>query len=66
MEKGEYLIVEDGNLNDLRYWEYDDGPNRAIAEFLERHPSDYRVAEEYCDFYGKNVTWNTNGYLQRN
>ena len=65
MRAGEFLIVEDGILKDLRYWHLDDGPNRAIAAFLEEHPDDYRIADEYCHFYGHNVTWNTNGYLQR-
>ena len=65
MRPGEFLVVEDGILADLRYWDHANGPNRAIAEFRRRHPTDYRLAEEYCHFYGHNVTWNTNGYLQR-
>lgn len=65
MQTGEFLVVEDGNLNDLRYWRLDNGPNRAIGDFLKSHSNDYRIADEYCHFYGHNVTWNTNGYLQR-
>lgn len=65
MRTGEFLVIEDGSLHDLRLWGYDNGPNRAIAAFLRDHPDEYRIAEEYCHFYGHNVTWNTNGYLQR-
>lgn len=63
---GEYVIVEDGIVDSL----YDDtqryggGPNRAIAEFLAGH-SDYEVDRTLCDFFGPNVTWNTNGYIRR-
>ena len=65
MRPGEFLIIEDGILKDLRYWRLDDGPNRAIAAFRSKHPDEYRLADEYCHFFGHNVTWNTNGYLQR-
>lgn len=62
---GEFLVVEDGILDDLRDWGHSNGPNRAIADFRGRHPAEYRLAEEYCHFFGHTVTWNTNGYLQR-
>lgn len=65
MRAGEFLVIEDGNLHDLRYFAYRNGPNRAIADFLERHPGAYRTASEYCHYYGHNVTWNANGYLQK-
>lgn len=65
LRSGEFIVVEDGNLHDLRIWDLDNGPNRAIADFCNRHPGRYRAAEEYSNFYGRNVTWNTNGYLQR-
>lgn len=65
LRSGEFIVIEDGNLHDLRIWDLDNGPNRAIADFHERHPGRYRTAEEYSNFYGRNVTWNTNGYLQR-
>ena len=65
MQRGDFLVVEDGIVKDLRHWEFDDGPNRAIAAFLAAHPGAYGSADEYCHFYGHNVTWNTNGYLKR-
>ena len=66
MQSGEYIIVEDGVLEDLRYRELKNGPKRAIKEFLATHPDNYRIDREYCDFYGRNVTWNINGYLVKN
>ena len=66
MQSGEYIIVEDGVLEDLRYRELKNGPKRAIKEFLATRPDNYRIDREYCDFYGHNVTWNINGYLVKN
>ena len=66
MRSGEYIIVEDGVLEDLHYRELKNGPKRAIKEFLATHPDNYRIDREYCDFYGRNVTWNINGYLVKN
>jgi len=66
MQSGEYIVVEDGILEDLRYRELKNGPKRAIKEFLATHPDNYRTDREYCDFYGHNVTWNINGYLVKN
>jgi cephalosporin hydroxylase len=65
LESGEYLIVEDGILKDLRYRHLRNGPNRAIRRFLREAPGRFDVDRELCDFYGRNVTWNTNGYLRR-
>lgn len=65
LRPGEFVVVEDGIVADLRYWALSDGPNRAVATFLAGHPGEYRIAGEYCHFYGQNVTWNTSGYLQR-
>jgi cephalosporin hydroxylase len=62
--KGEYIVVEDGVIDDLGLTEqYQGGPNRAIAEFLQMHPQDYCLNAGLCDFWGYNVTWNTNGFL---
>lgn len=65
MRSGEYVVIEDGILRDLRVRELHNGPNRAIAEFLKANPGNYIVDRAYCDFYGHNATWNTNGYLKR-
>ena len=65
MQSGEYLIIEDGILRDLGYRELRSGPTRAIKAFLKHHADDYVVDREMCDFFGRNVTWNPNGYLRR-
>jgi cephalosporin hydroxylase len=67
MEREEYIVIEDGILADMGVAEqYDGGPSRAIAEFLAspagRH---WRVERNFCDYFGRNVTWNVNGYLKR-
>lgn len=62
---GEYIVIEDGILLDLGYEQHDNGPNRAISAFLKRHAGDYVIDYGYCDYYGPNFTWNTNGYLRR-
>jgi cephalosporin hydroxylase len=65
---GDYLVVEDGILADLPdpvYRRWEDGPNRAVARFLEDHPADYRIDEALCDRFGHNVTWAPNAWLRR-
>ncbi len=65
---GDYLVVEDGILSqfsDPMYERYEDGPNRAVAAFLESHPGRYEIDEELCDHYGYNATFNPNGWLRR-
>ena len=39
--------------------------DRALDEFGAAHPEIYELDEEYCDFFGNNVTWCTNGWLRR-
>lgn len=65
LRPGEYMVVEDGIVADLGLREYGDGPNRAMDEFLRRHPGEFEVDRSYCDFFGHNVTWATNGFLRR-
>ncbi|MGZ4383293.1 MAG: class I SAM-dependent methyltransferase [Gaiellaceae bacterium] len=65
---GDYVVVEDGILADLpdaRYREYENGPNRAVAAFLERHPESYAIDTDLCDRYGYNATWSPNAWLRR-
>jgi cephalosporin hydroxylase len=65
LHPGEYILVEDGICDSFgNEHHYDGGPNRAIAEFLDGR-SDYEVDRHFCDFFGHNVTWNTNGYIRR-
>lgn len=62
---GSYLIVEDGIINELGMAkEYNGGPLRAIREFLGSN-KDFEADRYWCDFFGKNATFNVNGYLKR-
>ena len=66
MRSGEYLLIEDGIVDSFGVEDrYNGGPNRAIAEFIADAGDRYIIDEVYCDFFGPNVTWNTNGYLKR-
>ena len=65
MQLGEYILVEDGVCESMgNSWKFDGGPNRAVVEFLKL-TSDFDIDTFYCDYYGKNVTWNPNGYLKK-
>jgi cephalosporin hydroxylase len=63
---GSYFIVEDGIVSDFpgRDKGFHGGPLRAIREFFETN-KDFTVDRTYCDMFGKNATWNVNGYLKR-
>ncbi len=68
LKSGDYLVMEDGiasQLPDDIYRIFADGPNRAIGEFLAEHGGSYSVDTKLCDFFGKNVTFNPNGWLTR-
>jgi len=68
MIAGDYIIVEDGIVADLpeeRFAKYQDGPNRAVAEFLSSNPQTFNIAHEYCDLFGHNVTFAPNGWIRR-
>jgi cephalosporin hydroxylase len=59
------LIVEDGIIGELGMKnEFHGGPLKAIDEFL-RTNQDFEVDRHWCDFFGRNVTFNVNGYLKR-
>lgn len=58
-----YYIIEDGIINDLGLQGYDGGPLRAIKEIF---PLDgWMIDRRFCDLFGKNATFNTDGYLKR-
>lgn len=60
-----YFIVEDGIINELGFEkEYKGGPLKALCEFLPNHP-EFIVDRKWCDMFGKNATFNVNGYLKR-
>lgn len=62
---GSYLLVEDGIVSTVGTARtYDGGPLRAIREFLVAHPH-FRVDRTFCDMFGRNATFNVNGYLKR-
>lgn len=68
LQSGDYIVVEDGVVSHLpsaHYAQYENGPNRAVADFLARRGASYRIDTELCDFYGRNVTYNPNGWLER-
>jgi len=62
VSKNSYFIVEDGILTELGYENYDGGPLRAIEEFLE-DKKEFEIDRDICDFFGKNATFNVNGFL---
>jgi capsular polysaccharide biosynthesis protein len=68
LRTGDYIVIEDGIVTFLPediYRQFEDGPNRAVGKFLATHPGDYEIDRTLCDFYGSNVTYNTNGWLRR-
>jgi cephalosporin hydroxylase len=62
---GSYYIVEDGIIQHLGMGrQYDGGPLRAIEEFLNS-TDEYIIDRQWCDLFGKNATFNVDGYLKR-
>ena len=67
LEVGDYLVVEDGSVADFpdaRFSRFQDGPNRAVCEFLESR-ADYEIDVALCDRFGHNVTYCPNGWTKR-
>lgn len=63
--KNSYLIVEDGIISELGFnKQFEGGPLRALREFLPANPQ-FAVDRKWCDMFGKNATFNVNGYLKR-
>ncbi len=62
---GSYLIVEDGIVSDINMSkDLNGGPLRSLREFLPQHP-EFEVDRRWCDMFGKNATFNVNGYLKK-
>lgn len=60
-----YYIIEDGSLNELGYEEdHNGGPLKSIKEIMENN-NQYEIDRRWCDFFGKNATFNTNGFLKK-
>lgn len=67
VSKGDYVVIEDGVVADLpdpKFDKYEDGPNRAVREFLRAKRQKYRIDAELCDYYGHNVTYCPNAWLE--
>ncbi|RZK40096.1 MAG: cephalosporin hydroxylase [Pedobacter sp.] len=65
VSKESYFIVEDGILDKLGWKKkYNGGPNKAIKEFIETSES-YIIDRYWCDLFGINATFNTNGFLKK-
>ena len=65
VSKGSYYIVEDGIISALgKAKEYNGGPKKAIKEFLQQNDN-FIVDKKWCNFFGMNATFNTNGYLKK-
>ncbi len=66
LHQGEYIVIEDGIISDLiQDTSYNNGPHRALKEFLSKHASEYEIDGSYCDYFGYNLTWCTNGFLKK-
>lgn len=65
LRPGEYLVVEDGNLRDLGFFDLKNGPTRAIRKYQKENPGVFVEDMSISDFYGRNATWNTNGWLRK-
>jgi cephalosporin hydroxylase len=61
---GSYLIVEDGIVDNLNMNYFNGGPLKALREFLPKH-DEFIVDRKWCDLFGKNATFNVNGYLKK-
>jgi len=66
LRSGEYMIVEDAAVPEIGQdtW-HEGGAAHATAQFMHDRGKDYQIDAAYCDFYGRNVTGNPNGYLRK-
>lgn len=66
LQPNEYIVIEDGILTAMRIADsYGGGPLHAIHAFLARSGDRYEIDRSLCDYFGRNVTWNVDGYLRR-
>jgi len=66
LRQGEYIVIEDGIISDLTQdASCNSGPHRALKEFLSSHEGEYEIDGSYCDYFGYNITWCTNGFLKK-
>ena len=66
MQSGEFLIIEDGVIEDQGgNWRYNGGPNLAVHDFFVEFPGAFALDTHYNDFFGVNASFNPNGYLRK-
>ncbi|RZJ89879.1 MAG: cephalosporin hydroxylase, partial [Brevundimonas sp.] len=67
LASGDYIVIEDGVVAFMgpAYDKYEQGPTRAVDDFLARRGADYVLDDSLCDHFGRNVTYNPNGWLKR-
>jgi cephalosporin hydroxylase len=66
LDQDEYIVIEDGIISDIiQDKSYNSGPHQALKSFLAEYNHEYEIDSEYCDFFGYNLTWATNGYLKK-
>ena len=66
LKREEYIVIEDGIISDLvQDASYNIGPHKALKEFLSEHEEEYEIDSSYCDYFGYNMTWCTNGFLKK-
>lgn len=65
VSKDSYYIVEDGIVDKLGMSKlFFGGPKKAINEFLKTNDN-FEIDYKWCNMFGKNATFNINGYLKR-
>jgi len=66
LDQGDYIVIEDGIISDIvQDKSYQSGPHQALKLFLEKYDNEYEIDSNYCDLFGYNLTWATNGYLKK-
>jgi cephalosporin hydroxylase len=66
LKREEYIVIEDGIISDLvQDASYNTGPHQALKKFLSEHEDEYEIDSSYCDYFGYNITWCTNGFLKK-
>lgn len=66
LKQAEYIVIEDGIISDLvQDSSYNIGPHKALKEFLSEREGEYEIDSSYCDYFGYNMTWCTNGFLKK-
>jgi cephalosporin hydroxylase len=66
--RGDYYVIEDGIISDLSpeaFPNASSGPHMAVRHLLKQYPDAYMIDRSYCDMFGYNATWCTNGFLRR-